>query len=282
MQNFFFYVKIYLVKTFKKEVMIMYYPKQIPHLLDREFKKYINYQEYHFKELEDYYMCIWEMKSKDTFSKSINNNILPDACIDIVIDFTHKNISFAGFSSETEILKLDEEIDFLGVRMKPGTFYTIFNITADKIMDTPQSFAKIEEYFDLTPIFHKFSSEERIEYFKDYLLKKIFLKPNTDFIQLVEEIYENPQDKKVLLIANKLGCNQKQLFRLFKKHYGVSPKVLLNILRLQRCLTLMIEEEISLIDIAQECGFYDQSHFIKEIKRYTNISPLKFLENVNK
>lgn len=63
----------------------MYYPKQIPYLLDGEFKKYIEYQE-EIPELKDYCMCIWNMKSKGIANKTIVNNILPDACIDIVID----------------------------------------------------------------------------------------------------------------------------------------------------------------------------------------------------
>lgn len=41
----------------------MYYPKQIPYLLDREFKENIEYVEYNIKELENYCMCIWTMKS---------------------------------------------------------------------------------------------------------------------------------------------------------------------------------------------------------------------------
>lgn len=36
---------------------------------------------------------------------------------------------------------------------------------------------------------------------------------------------------------------------------------------------------MDLTSIATLCGFYDQSHFIKEIKKYTGISPLKLLEN---
>lgn len=42
----------------------MYYPKQIPYLLDKEFQKNIEYKEYNINELKDYCMCIWTMKSK--------------------------------------------------------------------------------------------------------------------------------------------------------------------------------------------------------------------------
>ena len=80
----------------------MYYPKQVPYLLNQEFKENIEYIEYNIKEIEDYCMCIWQMKSKKIINKTIYNNILPDACIDIVIDFVKKKICFAGFSKETE------------------------------------------------------------------------------------------------------------------------------------------------------------------------------------
>ena len=95
----------------------------------------------------------------------------------------------------------------------------------------------------------------------------------------MDELYENPKEQTVILAAKKLGYNQRQLLRIFHKQYGVSPKVLLNILRLHLCLTLLKQSELGLSDIAVQCGFYDQSHFIKEIKRYTGISPLKLLSD---
>ncbi len=98
-------------------------------------------------------------------------------------------------------------------------------------------------------------------------------------MKIVEKIYENPNEQSVTDIAKKFGYNERNLYRVFKKNFGVSPKVLLNILRLHLCLTLILENKMNLIDIALSCGFYDQSHFIKEIKRYTGISPLKIIDD---
>ena len=105
----------------------MYYPKQIPYLLDKEFKENVAYTEYHIEELEEYCMCIWTMKSKKILDKTIANNILPDACVDIVIDFTNGTICFAGFSKETEPFQLKQNIDYMGVRLKPSIFYSLFH-----------------------------------------------------------------------------------------------------------------------------------------------------------
>lgn len=257
----------------------MYYPKQIPYLLDKEFKENIEYVEYNIKELENYCMCIWSMKSKKILDKTISNSILPDACIDIVIDFVNNTICFAGFSKETEDFQLNKNIDYMGVRLKPSIFYLLFNIESDKIMDNKIQFSDIEKEISIDSILDLENTNERIKHLKKYLLEKAKVQKEMPFVEIVEKLYANPKEQSVTDIAKELGYNERNLYRVFKSNFGVSPKVLLNILRLHLCLTLMLERKMNLIDIALFCGFYDQSHFIKEIKRYTNISPLKIIED---
>ena len=257
----------------------MYYPHQIPYRLDQSFHQFVSYQETTVDELSAVCMCIWEMKSKQIIDRVIMNQILPDACIDIVFDFVNQSICFAGYSKETEAFPLYQEIDYMGVRLRPGAFYALYEIDADRIMDHMVPFADIESKYHLDHLLSCHSKEERIACIKEYLTYKLNSAPKLDFIALVNELYENPKEHTVILTAKKLGYNQRQLLRIFHKHYGVSPKVLLNILRLHLCLTLLKQSELELSDIAVQCGFYDQSHFIKEIKRYTDISPLKLLSD---
>lgn len=257
----------------------MYYPKQIPYLLDKEFKENIEYTEYDVEEIKNDCMCIWEMKSKKVLNKTIMNNILPDACIDLVIDFANNSIFFAGFSKETKAFELYKKIDYMGVRLKPSVFYLLFNIEANKVMDKEILFDEIEKESNLDQILHFENTKERIDCLKRYLLQKTASKREKPFLDFAEELYKSPKDQSVTDLSRKFGYQERHLYRLFKTNYGVAPKVLLNILRLHLCLTLMLEESMDLIDIANLCGFYDQSHFIKEIKKYTKISPLKIIEN---
>lgn len=257
----------------------MYYPKQIPYLLNKKFQENIEYKEYNIKELENYCMCIWQMKSKRILDETIYNNILPDACIDLVIDFTNKSICFAGFSKETIAFELHKKVDYMGIRLKPGAFYTIFGTDANKIMDNQIMFSKIDNSNNIDEIIDIKDTNKRLNILRQYLLEKIKHNPNRDFINIVEKLYESPKEQTVMNIAKSFGYNRRHLFRIFKTNYGVSTKVLLNILRLHLCLTLILEDDMDLIDIASLCGFYDQSHFIKEIKRYTGISPLQLIEN---
>lgn len=256
----------------------IYYPLQIPYLLDKDFQEYVLYREHYVQELKDYCMCIWEMQSGKILDKTIYNYILPDACIDIVIDFSNKTICFAGFSKETIPFELNQKIDYMGVRMKPGVFHLLFGMSAEKVMDCPVDFSEIEPSGCLSEIFILADTDERLNIIKNYLLEKIKGSRDMTFLRLAEQLYKNPVEQSVVAIADAFHCSRRQLYRIFKTNYGISPKVLLNILRLHLCLTLVLERSVSFGDIANVCGFYDQAHFIKEIKRYTGFSPLQLLE----
>lgn len=256
----------------------MYIPHQIPYLLDKPFQNKITYQEYCIPELEELCMCIWTMKSENNLDKSIQNFILPDACIDLIIDFRMKTIYFSGFSKETELFELRECVDYMGVRFRPGAFYALFHVAADKVMDKMILFQEIEKKVELKNIFLIEDISKRINILKEFLLQKNISKSDEKYIKLVNQLYCDPKDKTVIDISKNMGYDKRQIYRIFKTNYGVSPKVLLNILRLHLCIDLLLENKKTIIEIAYLCGFYDQAHFIKEMKRYTGISPIQLLK----
>lgn len=256
----------------------MYYPKQVPYLLDKDFQENIDYREYKFEEIDSFCMCIWTMKSKNYANREAKNNILPDACIDIVIDFVACNICFAGFSKETMCLHLDKKIDFMGARLRPGAFFSLFKVSADKVMDQPIEFEAIDTDDEFLQILNSGNGDERLDIFVSYLKRKANNIEDFSYIRLVDMLYGKPEEKRVLELAKIVGYDDRHLRRLFKKHFGVSPRVLLNIMRLHLCLTLLLDKKRSLDEVMGICGFYDQSHFIKEIKRYTGFSPLELVD----
>lgn len=256
----------------------MYYPKQIPYLLDEDFQEHFEYSEYRIKEIENSCICLWRMKTKKTSDRRLYNYILPDACIDLVFDFKQQTICFAGFSKETEPFLLNHEIDYLGVRLRPGVFFSFFHLEANQVMDQSFPFELIEKEIDLRKIFLMSDPFQQFRFLEDYLVNKEKASKQKGMIDFVDRLWEDPNEKRVELLAEKMGIDQRQLYRLFMIHYGVSPKVLLNILRLHLCLDQLLNNPISLKEIAIQCGFYDQAHFIKEIKRYTGFSPVRLLE----
>ena len=64
--------------------------------------------------------------------------------------------------------------------------------------------------------------------------------------------------------------------REFKKYYGITLSEYLIKAKIIHSSTLLMNKNLSIIDIAYRLGFSTQSSFIKSFKRYFNVSPGKF------
>ena len=92
-------------------------------------------------------------------------------------------------------------------------------------------------------------------------------------------IWEN-YTRKVSLgeIAGASGLSAPYFSTVFKEEMGENLSCYLNRLRVERAATLLTETGKALNEIAELCGFDDQSWFSKIFKNFTGISPGKFRE----
>lgn len=84
-------------------------------------------------------------------------------------------------------------------------------------------------------------------------------------------------DARVAHVARALDLSERQLERRFLARIGLSPKRFAALRRFERSLELATTAP-SLTRAAIEAGYYDQSHFIRDFKRFAGTSPAAFLE----
>lgn len=76
-----------------------------------------------------------------------------------------------------------------------------------------------------------------------------------------------------------LAClSRKQFERVFFNAVGMKPKEYFNVARFQKSLWLMQNGNRNFADIAYSCGYSDQSHFIRECRRYSGTTPAELLK----
>ncbi|MCW8879074.1 MAG: helix-turn-helix domain-containing protein [Kangiellaceae bacterium] len=128
------------------------------------------------------------------------------------------------------------------------------------------------------------NTKERINVVEEFLFDRL----NETFTidNIVKTTIDNLLSTKGNTPINKILkhdlSKRRQLERKFVKQVGISPKQLGKVIRLQTALKMLLnEEEESLTRIVYESGYYDQSHFIKDFKEFTGISPKEFLGNQN-
>ncbi|RDD60248.1 GlxA family transcriptional regulator [Ferruginivarius sediminum] len=92
-------------------------------------------------------------------------------------------------------------------------------------------------------------------------------------IELMEKHLEEPLSRAQL--ARKAGLSTRQLERLFRKYLFRSPARYYLELRLNKARLLLLQTNMSVIDVALACGFVSASHFSKCYRDFFGRTPRK-------
>ena len=84
--------------------------------------------------------------------------------------------------------------------------------------------------------------------------------------------------REITDVARRLGVSHGHLDRVFLRHVGLTPRAYARIARLRRVLAdLDVFGPVSWAEVAADAGWYDQSHFIRDFKRHTGVTPSAYL-----
>ncbi|WP_208348274.1 GlxA family transcriptional regulator [Pseudaestuariivita rosea] len=92
-------------------------------------------------------------------------------------------------------------------------------------------------------------------------------------IQIMEANIEEPISPSIL--AQNVGMSTRQLERLFRRYLNRSPKRYYMELRLQKARNLLMQTDMSVINVALACGFTSPSHFSKCYRSHYNTTPYR-------
>lgn len=253
----------------------MYYPIQIPYILNREFSEHMKYSEDTNGDYNGFVICFWEMRPLTDKRLTVNNIIAADGCIDLVVEFDGRMIAFVGMRKTVFDFKLDLPSRSFGVRMAPGAFHQLTGLPAVAAMDTLLPIAEVFPDFDCESFF-SLPYEHAKEYFKTFLFETTKNNSPNMFTGMFHAIYENTPDTTKELYQT-LNFSPRQCQRLFMKHYGINPKMVLSIIRFQKCMEILTSHKASPGDILNATNYYDQPHFINDFKRNMGITPLELI-----
>ncbi|WGW02885.1 GlxA family transcriptional regulator [Tropicibacter oceani] len=92
-------------------------------------------------------------------------------------------------------------------------------------------------------------------------------------IQQMESNIEEPISPAIL--ARDVGMSTRQLERLFRRYLNRSPKRYYMELRLQKARNLLMQTDMSVINVALACGFASPSHFSKCYRAHYDTTPYR-------
>ncbi|MBL8890047.1 MAG: AraC family transcriptional regulator [Planctomycetaceae bacterium] len=78
------------------------------------------------------------------------------------------------------------------------------------------------------------------------------------------------------ILARRSGLTSNRLGRLTKRLFSLTPSQLLAKTRVAAASLLLRESSLSIVEIAQQCGYADQSAFTRAFRTLTSVTPSEF------
>ena len=190
----------------------------------------------------------------------------------IIGHVTHEGISVVHEGEVAQII----------VEFTPTGFYKIFKKNCQSFNNRLGNFSEIDATSLETALENSSRNPNEIhKIFEDYLSARTKeALPEVPFVEkALALIHDNLlENHSVTDIVNRIGVGQRHLSRMFAKTVGISPKKYFRTLQWNHIMTILsMNQKDSMTKLALACGFYDQSSFTKEFKRFMEIPPRKFI-----
>ncbi len=167
----------------------------------------------------------------------------------------------------------------MGLRFRPFGLSAFVNIPLHELTDETTALADIwkgavghlEEGLGEAR-----TDEERASRAERFLLEHLSLPCIDPGIEgCVQTILRARGQMRIEPLARRMGVSLRQVERRFRDAVGVSPKFLARVVRFQEVLRRCPGEE-TWIDLALDCGYYDQAHLLRDFRDFVGVAPRRF------
>jgi len=222
--------------------------------------------------------------------------VFPDGCMELIF---HAGQPFSKLVGEVAVeqssailvgqltralfLQPSKKISVIGIRFRPYGLAAFTNIPAYEITGAELTTRQIwcREGIDLEERVKLAEIHTAINLIQSFLLAHLHYKlpGHFDIAGLTEHMNANCE-AGVSYFAGHANLSERQFTRRFRDIIGISPKEYLKINRFNHVLKLLeTGGNGNFSAIAQQCGYYDQAHFIKDFREYTGITPGSFMQD---
>ncbi|HEX5536595.1 MAG TPA: helix-turn-helix domain-containing protein [Sphingobium sp.] len=100
-----------------------------------------------------------------------------------------------------------------------------------------------------------------------------------DLVSKIDGWLSDSDAPRIEDIVDDTGLSARQLARYTNRLYGAPPKLLARKYRALRCASQIVIDKKNWTELCDEGSFYDQSHFIREIKQFLGHTPHQLLSD---
>jgi AraC-like DNA-binding protein len=189
-----------------------------------------------------------------------------------------------GLGAEPSVMQfMAGPFSTIQIAFKPHALYSVFHIDSSTLRDgfwLPHEFGG--DHLTKQLVLAR-SAGERITILSEFLITQLAQSVRRD--ELVEaslaSIHECIDTISVHELAERFNISQRQFEKRFSRVVGMPPKLYIRIKRVNEALHLISTGRYErLSDIAYALNYYDQSHFVHEIRAFSWVTPTSIAQKV--
>lgn len=256
-------------------------------------------------ELEPFVECFWDLIGPASETPPEPEIVLPDGKTELIVHFgdnffkiernpkTAKDeyvrqarVLMSGQLTERILLSPSGRIGVVSIRFKAAGAARFFDLPYEEIVDQVVDFSLYEKE-SASKLAKKIEEAStpalRFQALQNFLMERLQKQESKEDIfvrQACQYITQSEGTYSVKELVKLIGFSERQLERKFKQQVGITPKLLSRIMRFQKFIALSrSSKKMKLADASVSCGYYDQSHFIRDFTKFSGVSPLNYLSS---
>jgi AraC-like DNA-binding protein len=241
--------------------------------------------------------CFWTLEGEPDPFETTPERILPDGCIEIILNFAARFTEIGERSEERlqpghflvgqmtrpVIIKPTGSVRLIGIRFHPGGTFPFVRLpmyeATDRIIELGAIAPDLEREF-LAVAEADASLRMKIAAIEQMLAKRLRGGGHDSrLVDLTARIIRVAGRVPVDTPAAEAGLSARQLRRRFLMEVGVGPKLLCRLLRFQQVFRAVDQNAAEWAEVAFECGYFDQAHLINDFRQFAHQTPSVLLAN---
>jgi len=212
--------------------------------------------------------CFWSLRSDEAAPA---HRVSPDGCADIL--FAGGSLQLVGAMTRYQDYERPAREHVMGVRFRPGAWTGYFGVPGHRITD---QILPLEGLWGARArrLLERLGSADSLEQCAASVEASMGAR---DEITPVERAIRWLERRHGLVsmdqLAGQCGLSPRQFRRLCLEQSGLSPKFLARVLRFRNAVARLAGSKVTEADLALDCGYYDQAHFINEFREFSGRTP---------
>ena len=226
--------------------------------------------------LKDFIRCYWWLDNQN--NQNLNYTILPDGCFDLILYFQNyelQRIALTGLYTKKLDVLITPNTQLIGIQFRLLTVDYLLQQYIATLLNSEKEMPI--DYWNLHTVLFEHQSTT-IDLLNNKCSEIIKNQPKIDARkrQLFQLLYQSKGSLSISDYAERVHWTSRQMNRYFKKRFGLSLKSYCAILK---CAASF--KHIQKGQLAPKHNYFDQSHFIKDLKKITGNRPKDLYKNEN-